>query len=186
MKRLFDFIFALILLIVLSPLMLIIAVLIKLESKGPVFFRQKRIGKGNRIFLIYKFRTMVTGTPDVATDKLTNPEVYVTRIGKVLRKTSLDEVPQLINIIKGEMSFVGPRPALYNQYELIEMRNKSGVNDILPGLTGLAQINGRDLISEQEKIKYDMAYLQKKSFFYDLKILMQTAAQVTRGKDISG
>ena len=146
MKRIFDILVSGIFLIILSPLILIISIIIKRTSKGTVFFKQKRIGRLNKEFYIYKFRTMRTDTPDVATHLLKNPEKYITPIGKFLRKTSLDELPQLFNILKGEMSLVGPRPALYNQYDLKEMRNKEGINILVPGLTGWAQINGRDEI----------------------------------------
>ena len=153
MKRIFDILVSGIFLIILSPLILIISIIIKLTSKGNVFFKQKRIGRLNKEFYIYKFRTMRTDTPDVATHLLKNPEKYITPIGKFLRKTSLDELPQLFNILKGEMSLVGPRPALYNQYDLKEMRNKEGINILVPGLTGWAQINGRDEISLEENRK---------------------------------
>ena len=165
MKRIFDILVSGIFLIILSPLILIISIIIKLTSKGNVFFKQKRIGRLNKEFYIYKFRTMRTDTPDVATHLLKNPEKYITPIGKFLRKTSLDELPQLFNILKGEMSLVGPRPALYNQYDLKEMRNKEGINILVPGLTGWAQINGRDEISLEEKVRLDKEYLEKQSFW---------------------
>lgn len=171
MKRIFDILVSGIFLIILSPLILIISIIIKLTSKGNVFFKQKRIGRLNKEFYIYKFRTMRTDTPDVATHLLKNPEKYITPIGKFLRKTSLDELPQLFNILKGEMSLVGPRPALYNQYDLKEMRNKEGINILVPGLTGWAQINGRDEISLEEKVRLDKEYLEKQSFWFDIKIL---------------
>lgn len=170
MKRIFDILVSGIFLIILSPLILIISIIIKLTSKGNVFFKQKRIGRLNKEFYIYKFRTMRTDTPDVATHLLKNPEKYITPIGKFLRKTSLDELPQLFNILKGEMSLVGPRPALYNQYDLKEMRNKEGINILVPGLTGWAQINGRDEISLEEKVRLDKEYLEKQSFWFDIKI----------------
>ena len=133
MERFFDVIISLLLLVLLSPIFLIIGIIIKLNSKGPVFFTQMRIGKNNELFKFYKFRTMKVGTPNVATDKLDSSKSYITLIGKVLRKTSIDELPQLINTLKGDMTFVGPRPALYNQYELKEMRTKAGVHILLPG-----------------------------------------------------
>lgn len=185
-KRIFDVFLVLILFFILSPLMFIISVLIKLESKGPVIFKQKRIGRNETAFYIYKFRTMVVGTPDLATDKLINREKYVTRIGTVLRKTSLDELPNLFNIIKGEMSFVGPRPALYNQYELIQKRREKGINNLLPGLTGLAQVNGRDQISDEEKVLYDERYLKNRSLIQDIKVLLDTISSVASGKNIVG
>ena len=178
MKRIFDILVSGIFLIILSPLILIISIIIKLTSKGNVFFKQKRIGRLNKEFYIYKFRTMRTDTPDVATHLLKNPEKYITPIGKFLRKTSLDELPQLFNILKGEMSLVGPRPALYNQYDLKEMRNKEGINILVPGLTGWAQINGRDEISLEEKVRLDKEYLEKQSFWFDIKILWLTFFKV--------
>lgn len=183
-KRLFDFIFSVIMLIILSPIFVLLALLIKLDSKGPVLFVQKRVGKDEKLFNMYKFRTMKVGTPEVATDLLTDRDKYVTRVGKFMRKTSLDELPNLVNILKGEMSFVGPRPALYNQYELIEKRRKKGINKLVPGLTGLAQVNGRDNIDDDEKIMYDERYLHEKSLVRDLKIIVETFAQVAVGKDI--
>lgn len=178
MKRIFDFLLSLICIVILSPVLVLISLIIKLTSKGPVFFKQRRIGRGNKEFFIYKFRTMKIDTPNVATHLLENPEQYITNIGKFLRKTSLDELPQLINILKGEMSFVGPRPALYNQYDLKEMRNELGVNNLVPGLTGWAQINGRDEISLELKVKLDKEYLDKQSFIFDIKILFLTFFKV--------
>ena len=184
MKRIFDILVSGIFLIILSPLILIISIIIKLTSKGNVFFKQKRIGRLNKEFYIYKFRTMRTDTPDVATHLLKNPEKYITPIGKFLRKTSLDELPQLFNILKGEMSLVGPRPALYNQYDLKEMRNKEGINILVPGLTGWAQINGRDEISLEEKVRLDKEYLEKQSFWFDIKILWLTFFKVIKNEGI--
>jgi O-antigen biosynthesis protein WbqP len=184
MKRIFDFIFAIALLVLISPLFLIISIVIKLDSKGPILFKQRRIGKERKEFQIYKFRTMNIDTPNLATDKLTNPDQYITSSGKILRKTSLDEVPQLFNIIKGEMSFVGPRPALYNQYELIDMRDARGINSCIPGITGYAQVNGRDMISDEEKVKLDEYYLQNCSLLLDLKIIFKTFINVVLKKDI--
>ena len=184
MKRIFDILVSGIFLIILSPLILIISIIIKLTSKGNIFFKQKRIGRLNKEFYIYKFRTMRTDTPDVATHLLKNPEKYITPIGKFLRKTSLDELPQLFNILKGEMSLVGPRPALYNQYDLKEMRNKEGINILVPGLTGWAQINGRDEISLEEKVKLDKEYLEKQSFCFDIKILFLTFFKVIKKEGV--
>ena len=184
MKRIFYILVSGIFLIILSPLILIISIIIKLTSKGNVFFKQKRIGRLNKEFYIYKFRTMRTDTPDVATHLLKNPEKYITPIGKFLRKTSLDELPQLFNILKGEMSLVGPRPALYNQYDLKEMRNKEGINILVPGLTGWAQINGRDEISLEEKVRLDKEYLEKQSFWFDIKILWLTFFKVIKKEGI--
>lgn len=180
MKRFGDILVSLILLIILSPVFLIISILIKLNSKGPIFFTQMRIGKNNDLFKLYKFRTMKTGTPNVATDKLGDSKSYITSIGNILRKTSLDEIPQLINIIKGEMAFVGPRPALYNQYDLKEYRTKAGVHTLVPGLTGWAQINGRDHNDDFKKTELDRYYLENKSFWLDIKIVFMTVFKVLR------
>lgn len=180
MRRLIDMVVSLILLVVLSPIFLILAITIKLDSKGPVFFTQMRIGKENKLFKFYKFRTMTVGTPNVATEELKNSKNYITPFGKVLRKTSLDELPQLINIFKGDMAFIGPRPALYNQYELKDMRTKAGVHKLLPGLTGWAQVNGRDMLSDAMKTSYDKYYLENRSVGFDLKILVRTVFKVLR------
>ena len=185
MERFLDVIISLLLLVLLSPLFLIIGVIIKLNSKGPVFFTQMRIGKNNELFKFYKFRTMKIGTPNVATDKLDSSKSYITTIGKILRKTSIDELPQLINTLKGDMTFVGPRPALYNQYELKEMRTKAGVHKLLPGVTGWAQINGRDNNDDYEKTEYDIYYLNNKSFMLDIKILFRTVFKVLKAEGIN-
>ncbi|MEG1256975.1 sugar transferase [Clostridium sp.] len=184
MKRLFDVIFSLVLLVLLSTLFLIIGIIIKLNSKGPVFFTQMRIGRNNKLFKFYKFRTMKIGTPNVATDKLGNSQNYITSIGKVLRKSSLDELPQLINTFKGDMTFVGPRPALYNQYELKEMRTKAGVHVLSPGVTGWAQINGRDNNDDYEKTEHDRYYLNNRSWALDIKILFRTVFKVLKAEGI--
>lgn len=184
MQRFFDFLISLVLLILLSPIFLIVAILIKLNSKGPVFFVQDRIGKNNDIFKLYKFRTMKVGTPNLATDKLGNAQSYLTAVGKALRKTSLDELPQLINIIKGDMTFVGPRPALYNQYNLKELRTKAGVHVLLPGITGWAQINGRDHNDDAQKTELDRYYLEHKSFILDIKIVVMTVFKVLRAEGV--
>jgi len=184
MERFLDVIISLFILVVLSPFFLIIALLIKLNSKGPVFFTQMRIGKDNRQFKFYKFRTMKIGTPNVATDKLDNSKSYITAIGKVLRKTSIDELPQLINTLKGDMTFVGPRPALYNQYDLNQMREEVGVHKLIPGVTGWAQINGRDNNDDREKTEYDVYYLNNKSFALDIKILFKTVFKVIKAEGV--
>lgn len=185
MKRIFDFILSLLVLIILSPVFILLALLIKLDDpKGPILFVQKRIGKDEKFFNMYKFRTMKIGTPEVATDLLTDRDKYITGVGRFMRKASLDELPNLLNIFKGEMSFVGPRPALYNQYELIEKRRVKGINKLIPGLTGLAQINGRDNIEDDEKVMYDEHYLKEKSLLRDLEIIFKTFSQVASGKDI--
>ncbi|WP_270504549.1 sugar transferase [Paraclostridium sordellii] len=175
---------ALIALIVLSPLFLIIAIFIKLESKGPVFFKQERVGKDNMNFMIYKFRSMRTDTPDVATHLLDDPEIFITKVGKFLRKTSLDELPQFINIIKGEMLFVGPRPALYNQYDLNELRTEQGVHKLLPGVTGWAQVNGRDELEIPEKVEFDRQYLEYRSVILDIRIVIMTGIKVFKKEGI--
>ncbi len=184
-KRGIDFFISLMALIVLSPLFLILVIAIKTESKGPVFFKQKRVGIHKKHFMILKFRTMRTDTPkDVPTHLLENPEQYITKTGKFLRKTSLDELPQLINILKGDMAIVGPRPALWNQYDLIEERDKYKANDILPGLTGWAQINGRDELEIPVKAKLDGEYVQKMSFLFDVKCIFGTVFSVLKSDGV--
>jgi O-antigen biosynthesis protein WbqP len=184
-KRIIDFTLSLIAMIILWPVFLIIAILIKLDSKGPILFKQKRVGKNKEHFYILKFRTMRTDTPkDMPTHMLKNPEVFITRVGKFLRKTSLDELPQIINILKGEMSIIGPRPALWNQYDLIEERDKYGANDIYPGLTGWAQINGRDELPIDIKAKYDGEYVERMSFGFDVKIFFKTIFSVIRSEGV--
>lgn len=185
LKRIFDFILAFISLIILSPFFILISLIIKITSEGPVFFKQKRIGKNKKEFYILKFRTMRTDTPkDMPTHLLNNPEIYITKIGKVLRKTSLDELPQLINILKGEMSFVGPRPALWNQYDLIAERDKYGANDVYPGLTGWAQINGRDELPIDVKAKLDGEYVKNISLFFDIKVFFLTIISVLKSDGV--
>lgn len=180
-KRVIDFILALLGLIILSPLFLIIILLIKKDSKGPIIFKQKRVGKNKIIFNIYKFRTMKVDTPsDAPTHLLKDPDFFITKIGKFLRKTSLDELPQLVNIIKGEMSIIGPRPALWNQYDLILERDKYGANDVHPGLTGLAQISGRDELSIEKKAIFDGIYIQKMSILLDVKCFIGTIISVVK------
>ncbi|MCD7904339.1 MAG: sugar transferase [Clostridiales bacterium] len=171
--------------VVLALPMGIIALCIKAESKGNVFFKQDRVGKNKKIFKILKFRTMYSDTPkDVPTHLLNNPEAFITKTGGFLRKTSLDELPQLFNIIKGDMSLVGPRPALYNQYDLIAERDKYGANNIRPGLTGLAQIKGRDELPIEVKAAYDGEYVKKMCFLTDLKIIGRTFVSVIREEGI--
>ncbi|MGU8187451.1 sugar transferase [Clostridium perfringens] len=185
MKRVFDFLMSFISIIVFSPIILIISLLVKLTSKGPVFFKQRRIGKNNEEFNILKFRSMRIDTPNVATHLLKDPSVFITPLGKFLRKTSLDELPQLINIIKGEMSIVGPRPALYNQYDLRDMRTEVGVHKLVPGLTGWAQINGRDEIPLEEKVALDKEYMNMQSFWMDIKIIFMTVFKVAKSEGVS-
>lgn len=178
-KRLIDLILSASALILLAIPMLIIAIAIKLDSKGPVFFKQKRVGLHKKHFNILKFRTMYTETPkDAPTHLLQNPDIYITKVGKFLRKSSLDELPQLINIVMNDMSIVGPRPALWNQYDLIEERDKYGANDVMPGLTGWAQINGRDELEIPVKAKFDGEYVQKLSFMFDMKCFFGTFSKV--------
>lgn len=180
-KKIIDRFLAFIGLIVLSPLFLILIIAIKLDSPGPIFFRQKRVGIHKTHFEILKFRTMRTDTPkDMPTHMLKNPGQYITKVGRFLRKTSLDELPQIINILKGDMAIVGPRPALWNQYDLIEERDKYGANDILPGLTGWAQINGRDELEIPVKAKLDGDYVAKMSFGMDLRCILGTVVSVAR------
>ncbi len=185
MKRLFDIILGIILLLGFFIPIIIIILFIKFDSKGPILFFSKRIGKENNVYKMPKFRTMIENTPLVATDKLKNPKKYLTKFGIFLRKYSLDEIPQLISVILGHMSLVGPRPALYNQLDLIKERNKLGINKLRPGITGLAQIKGRDNLSLNEKIKFDLDYLRKNSFFFDICILAKTVFVVLKRKDIS-
>jgi len=174
-KRIIDFILSLVALIILSPLFLLLALWIKFDSKGPVFFKQKRIGKDRIFFQIYKFRTMLAETPDdMPTHLLEDPDTFITKSGKFLRKTSLDELPQLINILKGEMAVIGPRPALWNQDDLANERDKYGANDILPGLTGWAQINGRDELPIDVKAQLDGEYIQNMGFWFDLRCFFGT------------
>lgn len=184
-KRAADFFLSLIMLIVLSPLFLLISISVKIDSKGPVFFKQKRIGKNKKEFYILKFRSMRCDAPsNMPTHALKNSESYITRTGNILRKTSLDELPQLINIIKGEMSIIGPRPALWNQYDLIKERDRYGANDIVPGLTGWAQINGRDRISIEDKARYDGEYIENYGLLMDLKVFFKSILCVLKREDI--
>lgn len=178
-------IFALLLLIILSPIFIILAITILVEDGFPVLFKQKRVGINFSFFNIYKFRTMKKNTPNVATHLLTNPDQYLLKIGKFIRKTSLDELPNFINIIKGEMVFVGPRPALFNQDDLMQFRVATGVSKLKPGITGWAQINGRDEISIAEKVKLEQEYLQKKSFLLDIEIVIKTFTNVLFSKGVS-
>lgn len=184
-KRIFDFFISLSAIILLSWLFIIIALVIKIESSGNIIFKQKRIGKNKKEFYIYKFRTMRSDTPkDMPTHLLENPESYITKSGKFLRKSSLDELPQLINILKGDMSFVGPRPSLWNQFDLIEERDKYDANSIYPGLTGWAQVNGRDELEIPVKASLDGEYVKKMSLFFDLKIIFMTFIYVFTAKGV--
>jgi O-antigen biosynthesis protein WbqP len=176
---------ALILLIILSPIFIIVGLLIFIQDGLPVFFKQKRVGVNYSFFYIYKFRTMKKDTPNVATHLLTNPEQYLLKIGALLRKLSLDELPNLINIIKGEMVFVGPRPALYNQDDLMALRVAAGVDKLIPGITGWAQVNGRDELSLEQKVALEKEYLAKKSLFIDFQILIKTFTNVLGSKGVT-
>ena len=181
----FNRLFAIIILIILSPILLAMALAIFLEDGSPIFFKQKRVGINYTFFNIYKFRSMKKNTPNVATHVLENPASYLLRIGGVLRKLSLDELPNLINIIKGEMVFVGPRPALYNQDDLMTLRVATGVDKLKPGITGWAQVNGRDDISIERKVQLEQEYLQKKSILFDIEIIIRTFTSVLFSKGVS-
>lgn len=184
-KRALDIVLSACGIIVLSPLFLLLALAIKIDDPGPVFFRQKRVGLHKVHFNILKFRTMKMCTPhDVPTHLLSNPEQYTTRVGRVLRKTSLDEVPQILQIFTGKMSVIGPRPALWNQYDLIELRDQVGANDVRPGLTGWAQINGRDEIPVAQKAALDGEYVQRLSLLFDCKCFFATIAAVLTHKGV--
>ena len=178
MKRCVDFLFALALLALFAVPWLCIALAVKITSVGPALYWSDRVGRSNHIFRMPKFRTMRVGTPALPTHLLAEPASHVTPIGALLRKSSLDEIPQLWSILKGDMSFVGPRPALFNQSDLIELRTASGVSDLVPGLTGWAQINGRDELPIPEKVRLDAEYLRRRSLWFDLKILWRTALKV--------
>ena len=184
MKRTFDCIISLTTVLVFAVPMLVIAVCIKLTSKGPVLYWSNRVGRNNVIFKMPKFRTMRTDTPAMATHLLKDPEKYVTGIGKILRKTSLDELPQLLSILKGDMSFVGPRPALFNQNDLIELRKQKGIHLLTPGLTGWAQVNGRDELPIPVKVEFDEYYLQNRSFMFDMRIIFQTILKVAQREGV--
>jgi O-antigen biosynthesis protein WbqP len=185
MKRLFDIFFSIILIIILFIPIIIIAILVRLSSKGTVIYWSQRVGVDNILFYMPKFRSMKNNTPAIATHLMAKPEQYLTKIGSFLRKSSLDELPQLYSILIGRMSFVGPRPALYNQYDLIKLRKKLGIDKLTPGLTGWSQVNGRDSISIQEKVKLEKEYLKKKSFIFDLKILWLTLLKIISNENVS-
>lgn len=184
-KRALDILSSFLAIVVLSPLLLVLSLAVKCTSKGPVLFKQKRVGKGKTYFQIWKFRTMRTDTPkDCPTHMLENPDRYITKVGRFLRKTSLDELPQLFNILAGHMSVVGPRPALWNQYDLLEARDQYGANDIRPGLTGWAQINGRDELPIDVKAKLDGEYVEKYGLSMDVKCLFGTVKNVLKGDGV--
>ena len=185
MKRVFDFIISLFALIILSPLFLLVALIILIGDGTPVLFRQKRVGKNNELFTIYKFRTMKRGTENVASGKLQNANAKITRFGRILRATSIDELPQLFNILNGTMSLVGPRPLIPEEAEIRELREKYNVYSIRPGITGWAQVNGRDNISLEQKALLDKKYVEKQSLGFDIKILIMTVLKVLRRDDVN-
>ena len=185
MKRFIDFILALIASVLLALPIFIVAILVKLTSPGPVLYWSNRVGKNNQIFKMPKFRSMEIGTPAVATHLLQNPKAYLTPIGSFIRKSSLDELPQLWSILVGDMSIVGPRPALFNQHDLVAQRTTAGVHKLVPGLTGWAQVNGRDEIPIPEKVKLDTEYLERQSFLFDIYIVWLTFIKVLRHDGVS-
>lgn len=185
MKRTLDVLLALVVLVVFAVPLILLALVIKLTSRGPIIYWSDRVGKDNRLFQMPKLRSLRIDTPQVATHLLASPEQWYTPIGAFLRKSSLDELPQLWSIFKGDMSFVGPRPALFNQIDLIELRTQYGVHKLLPGITGWAQINGRDQITVFEKVERDVEYLQRRSVSYDLYIIWLTILAVLHKKDIA-
>jgi len=184
MKRSIDIIGSLCGIVLLCPIFILVAVLIKAESPGPIIFKQTRIGKDSKPFNIYKFRSMKLNAPIIATRDFENLDIYVTRIGKLIRKTSIDELPQLLNILKGDMSLVGPRPVIDKETELLELRRSHGVDQVLPGITGLAQINGRDSINIETKVKYDYEYATQRNLKLDIYIIVKTLLEVVRASDI--
>ena len=185
MKRLFDLLFVGVILTFSFILMLIIAILVSMTSRGPSLYWARRVGKNNRIFKMPKFRSMVTDSPVVATHLLDNPDAYLSPIGNFLRRSSIDELPQLFSILKGDMSLVGPRPALFNQSELIALRKEAGVDRLLPGVTGWAQVNGRDKLSIADKVALDIEYLHRRSFWFDIRILWMTFLKVVKQSGVS-
>ncbi|MDI9332841.1 MAG: sugar transferase [Cytophagales bacterium] len=185
MKRLFDLMLGLMAVVVLLGPLVVVAVLVRLTSPGPALYWSDRVGQYNKIFKMPKFRSMRVGTPAVATHLLTNPKAHLTPIGSFLRKSSLDELPQLWSILAGDMSFVGPRPALFNQHDLIELRTQKNVHTLVPGLTGWAQVNGRDELPIPQKVALDVEYLQRQSFWFDIKILWLTFLKVVQRDGVS-
>lgn len=184
-KRIFDIVCSLLSIIVFGLPMLIVAIAIKCDSKGPVLFKQNRVGKNKKLFKIWKFRSMYTDTdPNAPTHQLGNANSHITKVGAFIRKTSIDELPQLFNILSGKMSFVGPRPALWNQDDLIAERDKYHANDIKPGLTGLAQVSGRDELEIPVKAKFDGEYVEKRAFFYDIGLIFNTAFRVFKHEGV--
>jgi len=185
MKRIFDLLLGVAILVLLVAPMLLISIAVRLSSKGPALYWSDRVGKNNKIFKMPKFRSMLTDTPAVATHLLDNPDTYLSPIGGFLRRSSLDELPQLFLVLKGDMSFVGPRPALYNQDDLITLRTEKGVDKLLPGITGWAQVNGRDELSIPDKVALDVEYLNRQSFWFDVKILWMTFLKIMKRDGVS-
>ncbi len=185
MKRFFDFTVSLLLIIVLSPIFLIISLIVLIDAGSPVVFKQYRVGKGNKLFYIYKFRTMKNNTRNTATAKLKEADRQITKSGRFLRKTSLDELPQLVNVLLGHMSFVGPRPLIPEEKEIRNLRKKYDVYSVRPGITGWAQVNGRDMLSNKEKALFDKEYIDKQSLWFDIKIMFKTVAVVLKRENIS-
>ena len=183
-KRLLDIILSFMGIVILALPMLIVAIIIKIDDPGPAIFKQKRVGKNKKLFWLYKFRSMKVSTPDIPTHLLENPDEYIIKVGKFIRKTSIDELPQLFNILKGDMSIIGPRPALWNQDDLIAERDKYGANDVRPGLSGWAQINGRDELPIDVKAKLDGDYVKNISFGFDLKCLIGTVSSVLKHEGV--
>lgn len=183
-KRTFDIFSSLGALVLLSPILIMTAVAIKRDSDGPILFKQQRPGLRNKLFTIYKFRSMSVNTPDIETALLGKGDSYITPVGKFIRKSSIDELPQLLNVIKGNMSVVGPRPALYNQYKLIEERTKMGIDKVKPGITGYAQVMGRDDITDEKKVQYDKYYVDNQSFKLDIWIVLKTIKDVFLSKGV--
>ena len=185
MKRIFDLVLVIGILLLLAAPMLFISITVRLSSKGPVLYWSDRVGKNNKIFKMAKFRSMLKDTPAVATHLLDNPDIYLSPIGGFLRHTSLDELPQLFSVLNGDMSLIGPRPALYNQDDLIDLRTEMGVDKLLPGITGWAQVNGRDELSIPDKVAFDVEYLKRQSFWFDVKILWMTFLKVVNQDGVS-
>ena len=185
MKRLFDFTVSLVLIIMLLPLFLVISIIIAIDAGNPVIYKQYRVGKDNRLFYIYKFRTMKNNTRLAATKDLTEADSVITKSGRFLRKTSLDELPQLFNVLKGDMSFVGPRPLIPEEKEIRILRKEYGIYSVRPGITGWAQVNGRDMLSDEEKALFDKEYIDKQSIAFDIKIMVKTVMVVLKRENIA-
>lgn len=185
MKRVFDFTVSLLLIILLSPLFLIVSIIIAVDSGRPVIFKQYRVGKDNKLFYIYKFRTMKVNTRTAATCELTESDMCITKSGRILRKTSLDELPQLFNVLRGDMSFVGPRPLIPEEKEIRNLRKEYNIYSVRPGITGWAQVNGRDKLSVKEKTLFDKEYIDKQSFAFDIKIMFKTVLVVLKRENIA-